>query len=102
MPVYSYRCKNCGTEFTETHAMTAPAPDCPECESEDVQRLITDAPTIAGGLLTHAGDGKNATKEELKAKWQEETPKLAKKLRDKLGPGAVENLPSFKDVDLDD
>jgi len=95
MPMYNYRCKQCGHEFTEVHGIHDLPPDCPECESEDVQRLITSAPTIAKGILTPAGDGHKATKEQLKAKWREETPKLQKKLRDKLGDKAIEDIPSL-------
>ncbi len=95
MPVYDYRCDVCGYEFTARHRMNAPQPECPECEAEAVQRLITSAPTHAKGMLTHAGDGKRATQEELKSKWREETPKLRKKLRDKLGDDAVDSIPSL-------
>ncbi|MEL6527541.1 MAG: zinc ribbon domain-containing protein [Chloroflexota bacterium] len=99
MPMYDYRCKACGYEFTETHSINESAFDCPECESEDLQRLITSAPTFARGILTHAGDGYRASKEELQAKWREETPKLQKKIRDKLGPEAANLIQS---VDGDD
>lgn len=95
MPMYDYRCQDCGFEFSEFHQMNTTDVECPECESENVQKRITDAPTIAGGMTTHAGDGKNATKEELQAKWREETPKLRKKLVDKLGEDAVKNIPSL-------
>lgn len=95
MPTYQYRCNECDYEFEETHSINAPQPECPECEAEDVKRLITGAPTVAGGALTHAGDGKRATKEELQRKWAEETPKLRKKLRDKYGEEAVNKLPTL-------
>lgn len=99
MPVYRYRCQACGHEFEETHAMNESAFDCPECESEDLQRLITDAPTIAGGMLTHPGDGRRATPEQLRDKWREETPKLRKQLRDKLGDDALKNAPLINPPD---
>ena len=97
MPMYDYRCKDCAYEFTETHGFNEMAFDCPECESENLERLIKDAPTFAKGMLTHAGDGRKASKEELQSKWREETPKLHKKLRDKLGDSALEGLPKFND-----
>ena len=101
MPMYEYRCKECGHEFTEVHGIDEPLPDCPECEAEDVQRLITSAPTIAKGMETPPGDGKRATKEELRDKWREETPKLRKQLSDKLGEDAVKDIPSLN-ADFDD
>jgi putative FmdB family regulatory protein len=95
MPSYDYRCSTCGYEFTEEHPMNALAPECPECESQDVKRVIKRAPNIAQGMRAHAGDGKKATKEQLQAKWAEESPKLRKQLRDKLGEDAVKDVPSL-------
>jgi len=99
MPTYAYRCRVCGTEFEASHGFNDPVPECPECEAEDVERRITDAPTHARGILTHAGDGRRATAEELKAKWQEETPKLRRQLRDKLGDEAVKSVPTLNSGD---
>lgn len=99
MPMYDYRCKNCGHEFTETHGFDETALECPECESEDIERVIKGAPTFARGMLTPAGTSRKSSKEELRDKWQEETPKLRKKLRDKLGDSATQNLPSFNSDD---
>lgn len=95
MPSYDYRCTACGYEFTEEHRIGASAPECPDCESEDVKRVINSAPSIAQGLRAHAGDGKRATKEQLRQKWAEESPKLRKQLRDKLGEDAVKDIPSL-------
>lgn len=45
MPDYDYRCKDCGTRFTlfyKTYAAyDAATPRCPECESEELARLIS-------------------------------------------------------------
>jgi putative FmdB family regulatory protein len=99
MPSYDYRCKACGYEFSATHSIDAELPECPECESTDVQRVIASAPTIARGMLTHAGDSRRSSHEQLRAKWAEETPKLRKKLRDKLGDDAVKQIPSLNSDD---
>lgn len=94
MPVYAYRCKDCKHEFEEMHAIDDDTLiDCPECESENVERLINSAPTIAGGMSTPAGTSRGATHEELRRKWREETPKLRRKLRDRLGDDAMKDLP---------
>jgi hypothetical protein len=52
-----------------------------------VQRVITSAPSMMQGM--NASPGKNATKEQLRAKWAEETPKLREKLVSKLGEETV-------------
>lgn len=100
MPVYQYRCPQCNHEFETVHGINDEKPECPECEFEDVKRLIVDAPAHARGVLTHAGDGYRATREQLRAKWQEETPRLRKKMRDKLGEEAVKKIPTLN-MDID-
>jgi putative FmdB family regulatory protein len=94
MPRYDYRCRACGYTWEATHSASERPAECPSCEGQDFERLITSAPTVAGGILTHAGDGYRATQEQLRSKWAEETPKLRKKLRDKLGD-RVDQLPTL-------
>lgn len=92
MPRYDYKCSNCGQVFEARHGFNDSAPVCPACGQAEPQRLITSAPTIAGGMATHAGDGHRASKEQLQQKWAEETPKLRKKLADKLGEDTVNRM----------
>lgn len=100
MPVYDYKCSECGHRFEARHSISTDAPACPECGHTEVQRVITSAPTVAGGVLTHAGDGHRASKEQLQDKWREETPKLRKKLVDKLGESTVrKNAPHLFNKD---
>ena len=89
MPLYDYKCPECEARFEVHHGFSESPGACPECGAENIQRVITRAPRIAKGMLAHPGDGKNATKEELQDKWAEETPKLRKKLVDKLGEDTV-------------
>jgi putative FmdB family regulatory protein len=92
MPYYDYKCPNCGHRFEARHGFDEAAPPCPACQHAEVKRVITRAPTVAGGMLTDAGDGRRASKEQLQDKWAEETPKLRRKLADKLGEDTVSRL----------
>jgi putative FmdB family regulatory protein len=89
MPLYDYRCPQCGSQFESRHGFSDSAPACPVCGFADVQRVITTAPSVAKGILAHPGDGHRASKEQLESKWAEETPKLRRKLVDKLGEETV-------------
>lgn len=95
MPLYDYKCPECEHRFEARHSFSADAPPCPDCGHVEAKRVITTAPSHARGMLTHAGDGHRASKEQLQDKWREETPKLRKKMVDKLGPDAVKNLPTL-------
>ncbi|RMG86084.1 MAG: zinc ribbon domain-containing protein [Chloroflexi bacterium] len=95
MPRYDYRCPKCEHQFEAEHSIHEEKPSCPACGHADVTRIITSAPTFARGMLTPAGTSRRSSKEELRNKWAEETPKLRKKLRDKLGEEAVKSIPSL-------
>ena len=96
MPLYDYRCEVCGEPFQTRHGFNDPVPACPHCGEATVKRLIVSAPTVARGILALAGDSRSATKEQLQDKWAEETPRLRKKLVDKLGEDVVNrNAPTL-------
>lgn len=102
MPRYDYVCQDCGVQFETRHGFDEEPSPCPNCQSANLQRLITSAPTIARGMVTHAGDGRKASKEELRDKWREETPKLRKQLVDKLGEDTVNRMAPSLNTSYDD
>lgn len=87
MPLYDYRCAN-GHIFEARHGFDAPSPACPECGT-DAERIITRAAGAQKGMLADAGSGGKASKEQLQAKWAEESPKLREQLTRKLGEETV-------------
>lgn len=100
MPLYDYQCDACGNIWEARHGFDADAPACPACASEHTHRVITQAPTVARGALTPAGTSRRQSKEQLKDKWQEETPKLRKQLERKLGKDMVKkNAPHLYNND---
>lgn len=90
MPRYDYVCESCANQWEASHGFNDPKPDCPVCGSEETRKLITSAPTFARGVLTPAGTARKQSKEQLKDKWAEETPKLRKQLENKLGKDMVQ------------
>ena len=99
MPLYDYRCEHCGKPFEARHGFNETPSACPHCGQAEVKRVILRAPAVAGGVLTNAGDHRSASKEQLQSKWAEETPKLRKKLVDKLGEDFVsKNAPTLNNT----
>ncbi len=41
MPIFEYRCSVCGDEFEHLVLHSSPAPACPSCESQDIERLMS-------------------------------------------------------------
>jgi putative FmdB family regulatory protein len=96
MPLYDYRCQHCQHLFQARHSFDDPAPPCPHCQQSAVKRVILKAPRVAQGMNASVSDSGTATKEQLRDKWAEETPRLRKKLVDKLGEDVVNrNAPSL-------
>ncbi len=89
MPLYDYECDTCGARFEVHHGINAPMPPCPNGHST-VHRIITSAPPTLRGMAAPVSH--RASKEELQDKWAEETPRLRKKLADKLGEDTVSKL----------
>ena len=92
MPRYDYQCAECGIVFEVRHGFNDPAPlVCPNGHAH-VTRLVTTTPRVLKGMA--ALTSTNASKDELKAKWAEETPKLKAQLESKLGAETVRKMGS--------
>ena len=64
MPIYEYRCRQCGQAFghrfrTLKAAEEGEAPPCPACGTFDVERLISSVAVLGG----EASDGDGETRE---------------------------------------
>lgn len=60
MPTYEYRCQDCGRHFDVLHrsisaAQEAALPRCPQCGSEDSQRVLSAFSVSGGGSTVDGG-----------------------------------------------
>ena len=55
MPIYEYRCTNCGQEFEEIMKLSDPAPRCPGCGSDKVERQMSTAAFRPDGVPSGSG-----------------------------------------------
>lgn len=61
MPVYNYRCKDCGEYFAmagDYMTLFSYKPECPDCKSENVQKLIQKVDVIYKGKGFYNTDNK--------------------------------------------
>ena len=71
MPIYEYRCKACNSEFEQV-VLPKSKPACPDCESQDLERLLSHFAVSSEGTrqtnlksARKAGEGRR--KEQLHA-----------------------------------
>ena len=60
MPVYAYRCENCGVQFERHQSFNdAPLKTCPECRRKALKKVITPTRIIFKGSGFYATDHKS-------------------------------------------
>jgi putative FmdB family regulatory protein len=56
MPIYEYRCKDCGKEYEEIVSVSATeAPPCPSCSSKNTEKKISLSGNIGGSASGSSG-----------------------------------------------
>jgi len=57
MPIYTYRCENCGVQFDYTQKFTDdPLTRCPECEKNALRKVYTPVGVVFKGSGFYATD----------------------------------------------
>lgn len=60
MPIYTYRCDNCGVQFEKHQSFTDnPLKTCPECKKKALRKVITPTKIIFKGSGFYATDHKS-------------------------------------------
>jgi putative FmdB family regulatory protein len=60
MPIYTYRCENCGVQFERQQSFSDhPLTRCPECNKNQLRKVITPAGIIFKGSGWYATDHKS-------------------------------------------
>lgn len=68
MPVYTYRCENCGVQFERQQSFTdTPLKTCPECRKKSLKKVITPTKIIFKGSGFYATDHKSRSGESTTA-----------------------------------
>lgn len=84
MPVYTYRCENCGVQFERHQSFTdAPLKTCPECRKKALKKVITPTKIIFKGSGFYATDHKSPSGDSSKTKTSKKEGKSESKAESK-------------------
>lgn len=62
MPVYIYRCENCGVQFEKHQSFhDDPLKKCPDCAHDSLRKVLTPAGIVFKGSGWYATDHKSAS-----------------------------------------
>src|SRR5947199_9159391 len=62
MPIYQYRCRNCGADVEKMQSFTSdPLVECPECHQPTVKKVIQPAGIIFKGSGWYITDSKKSS-----------------------------------------
>ncbi len=68
MPIYEYRCDDCGHQLEKLQKLSdAPLTDCPQCNSQGLRKLISAAGFRLSGSGWYETDFKSGNKKNLAA-----------------------------------
>jgi len=94
MPIYEYRCENCGHEMDALQRISdAPLVDCPECGQPALKKLISAAGFRLKGGGWYETDFKSGNKKNLHETGEK---KETAKTSDKKDKGGAEKKPAPK------
>jgi len=108
MPIYTYRCENCGVQFEKMQKFTDPAlTRCPECNKKTLRKVYTPVGIVFKGSGFYATDhrspsgapmAKNAAGVEKSEKVEKQVEKPAEAKPEAAKPSTSEaTTPAKKD-----
>lgn len=85
MPIYTYRCENCGVQFErQQHFSDPPLTRCPECNKKTLRKVYTPVGIVFKGSGFYATDNRSpsgssrnsrTSETDSKSETKESTPK---------------------------
>lgn len=97
MPVYTYRCENCGIQFDATQKFSDnPLTQCPECGKKSLHKVYTPVGIVFKGSGFYATDHRSPSgmnysshNEEKPADEKKETAKPAAEIKSAAGTASA-------------
>ena len=84
MPVYTYRCENCGVQFDQKEGFNDPTMVvCPECEEESLHRVYRPVGIVFKGSGFYATDNRSPSGQKARSQDNEEGTAKSEKTESK-------------------
>jgi putative FmdB family regulatory protein len=100
MPIYTYRCENCGVQFDHTQKFTdEPLKRCPECNKRTLRKVYTPVGVVFKGSGFYATDHRSPSGMKFASKGSEDKPAESKTDTKPTEAPASEPAPSPKKAD---
>ena len=75
MPIYTYRCENCGVQFERHQSFNdEPLKTCPECRKKTLKKVITPTKIIFKGSGFYATDHRSSSGDTSRSTKSENKP----------------------------
>lgn len=76
MPIYTYRCENCGVQFERTQKFSdTPLTRCPECNKKALRKVYTPVGIVFKGSGFYATDNRSPSGGKSKGEHSEHSSK---------------------------
>lgn len=75
MPVYTYRCENCGVQFEKTQKFSdQPLTRCPECNHKSLRKVYMPVGIVFKGKGFYATDNRSPSGQKWSSSHEEKSP----------------------------
>lgn len=92
MPIYAYRCENCGVQFEREQSFRdAPLQICPECRKKSLKKVISPVGVIFKGSGFYSTDHKSPSGNLSNSPAKKEDKKSEPKAESKPGDKKIES-----------
>ena len=89
MPIYTYRCENCGIQFDQQQSFSDPSlSKCPECEKKNLHKVYKPVGIVFKGSGFYATDNRKSSKQKTH-KPKDDVTKEAKSKESKEGKSEI-------------
>lgn len=72
MPIFEYRCRECGSRSEQLVLSSSPPPNCPACHSENLEKLMSASAVSSSDTQRRNLDGakKRTEKQRFDREWE--------------------------------